>query len=196
RDEDFDASYEALISLASTLGDVKPRCTPEHVISSLTTGTYQEWANADSDQRCPICLDDYTPTDAVTKLSDCPHWLHSECLEVSLHKPHATRSTTNVSFVVSSNGCAARRPVPSAATTFAGPGASPRGPLPQARARALAPAQARGQDPRARAAHGRCRASISALCPPLTLTWTRKRRKRCHFQNGGSTDSGVHFGRI
>ncbi|TFY60423.1 hypothetical protein EVG20_g7421 [Dentipellis fragilis] len=98
RDEDFDASYEALISLASTLGDVKPRCTPDHVINSLATGTYQDWANADSDQRCPICLDDYAPADAVTKLSDCPHWLHTECLEVCLHSLRAMQFTTNALF--------------------------------------------------------------------------------------------------
>ncbi len=24
----------------------------------------------------------YAPTDTVTKLNDCPHWLHKECLEV------------------------------------------------------------------------------------------------------------------
>ncbi|KAI0056350.1 hypothetical protein BV25DRAFT_1785487, partial [Artomyces pyxidatus] len=82
RDEDFDTSYEGLLSLAATLGDVRPRHTPEHVIASLTAGVYKDWATADSDQRCPICLDDYKEVDPVLKLTDCSHWLHKACLEV------------------------------------------------------------------------------------------------------------------
>jgi hypothetical protein len=58
RDEDFDPSYESLISLASTLGEARPRATPNHVIDTLPTGLYKDWQTADSDQRCPICLDD------------------------------------------------------------------------------------------------------------------------------------------
>jgi len=58
RDEDFDASYESLLSLAATIGEVRPRHTPDSVINSLPTGTFKEWRNAESDQRCPICLDD------------------------------------------------------------------------------------------------------------------------------------------
>ncbi|KAF7973616.1 hypothetical protein HWV62_14792 [Athelia sp. TMB] len=58
RDEDFDSSYESLMTLASTLGEVRPRSTPSHVIASLPTGTYQDWRTPGSDERCPICLDD------------------------------------------------------------------------------------------------------------------------------------------
>jgi hypothetical protein len=58
RDEDFDASYENLLSLAATIGDVRPRHTPDHIINSLPSATFKEWRNAESDQRCPICLDD------------------------------------------------------------------------------------------------------------------------------------------
>jgi hypothetical protein len=58
RDEDFDTSYESLLSLAATIGEVRPRNTPDHVINSLPSGTFKEWRNAESDQRCPICLDD------------------------------------------------------------------------------------------------------------------------------------------
>ncbi|KAJ6628860.1 hypothetical protein B0H10DRAFT_1689674, partial [Mycena sp. CBHHK59/15] len=76
RDEDFDASYEGLLSLAGTLGEVKPKATPDHVIAGLESGLYKDYASAESDQRCPICLDDYQPTDPVMKLPDCPHWLH------------------------------------------------------------------------------------------------------------------------
>jgi hypothetical protein len=81
RDEDFDSSYESLISLSAALGEVKPRATPEHIIASLDTGFYKDWVRADSDKRCPICLDDYKPLDPVLRLSDCSHWLHKECLE-------------------------------------------------------------------------------------------------------------------
>ena len=58
RDEDFDTSYESLLSLAATIGEVRPRNTPDSVINSLPTGIFKEWRSAESDQRCPICLDD------------------------------------------------------------------------------------------------------------------------------------------
>jgi hypothetical protein len=61
RDEDFDSSYESLLSLASTLGEARPRATPNHVIAALPTGFYKDWQTPDSDQRCPICLDDVSP---------------------------------------------------------------------------------------------------------------------------------------
>ncbi|KAF5381678.1 hypothetical protein D9615_005573 [Tricholomella constricta] len=81
RDEDFDESYESLLSLAASLGEAKPRCTPDGVISSLETGLFKDWKTADSDHRCPICLDDYQPDDSLLKLADCSHWLHRECLQ-------------------------------------------------------------------------------------------------------------------
>ncbi|KAJ7094576.1 hypothetical protein B0H15DRAFT_775680, partial [Mycena belliarum] len=80
-DEDFDASYENLLSLGGMIGDAKPKATPEHILSGLETASYKDWANAESDQRCPICLDDYQASDSVMKLGDCRHWLHKECLE-------------------------------------------------------------------------------------------------------------------
>ncbi|KDQ23079.1 hypothetical protein PLEOSDRAFT_1049851, partial [Pleurotus ostreatus PC15] len=82
RDEDLDTSYEGLLSLAATLGDAKPKSTPEHVVAGLPTGFYKDWATSDSDHRCPICLDDYKPLDPVLKLPACNHWLHKVCLEV------------------------------------------------------------------------------------------------------------------
>jgi hypothetical protein len=80
RDEDFDSSYENLLSIATALGEAKSRGVPEHVITSLPTGFYKDWATTGSDQRCPICLDDYKSLDRVLKLSDCSHWLHQGCL--------------------------------------------------------------------------------------------------------------------
>ncbi|KAF8841419.1 hypothetical protein BDN67DRAFT_883781, partial [Paxillus ammoniavirescens] len=80
-DEMFDDSYEALLSLSNALGEVRSRATPEDVIATLPSGTFEEWQKEDSETRCPICLDDYEPSDAVTKLLECPHWLHKTCLE-------------------------------------------------------------------------------------------------------------------
>ncbi|KAJ7683963.1 hypothetical protein B0H17DRAFT_866570, partial [Mycena rosella] len=76
RDEDFDGSYETLLSLSRLIGDAKPKATPDHVVSGLETASYKDWATTESDQRCPICLDDYQPSDPVMKLGDCRHWLH------------------------------------------------------------------------------------------------------------------------
>ena len=73
RDEDFDASYESLLSLAATIGDVRPRHTPDHVINSLPTATFKEWRNAESDQRCPICLDDVSTQQLLDALSPSDH---------------------------------------------------------------------------------------------------------------------------
>ena len=54
-------SYEGLLSLSTLLSDVKPRGTPTDIISSLPKGTYGEWARPDTEERCPICLDDVRP---------------------------------------------------------------------------------------------------------------------------------------
>ncbi|KAK7062660.1 hypothetical protein VNI00_000148 [Paramarasmius palmivorus] len=81
RDEDFDTSYESLLSLEAALGEVKSKATPQHIIEGLETVEYKEWATADSDKRCPICLDDYKSSDPVSKLPECSHWLHKPCLE-------------------------------------------------------------------------------------------------------------------
>lgn len=46
------------MSLAATLGEVKPRATPDHVVAGLKAGFYKEWISEGCDTRCPICLDD------------------------------------------------------------------------------------------------------------------------------------------
>ncbi|EEB90029.1 hypothetical protein MPER_11819 [Moniliophthora perniciosa FA553] len=76
RDEDFDTSYESLLTLEAALGEVKSKATPQHIIEGLETADYKEWATDDSDKRCPICLDDYKSSDPVSKLPECSHWLH------------------------------------------------------------------------------------------------------------------------
>ncbi|KAJ7595636.1 hypothetical protein C8J56DRAFT_774643, partial [Mycena floridula] len=80
-DEDFDNSFEGLTQLSSIVGDAKPRATPQHIVTAMDTAFYKDWATSDSDQRCPICLDDYKSLDPVLKLPDCSHWLHKECLQ-------------------------------------------------------------------------------------------------------------------
>ncbi|EJD07742.1 uncharacterized protein FOMMEDRAFT_74681, partial [Fomitiporia mediterranea MF3/22] len=82
RDEDFDTSYESLLALAATLGDVKPRSTPADVLRALPTGLYKEWQSPGCDLRCPICLDDYEDADELLKAEPCNHWCHQGCLEV------------------------------------------------------------------------------------------------------------------
>ncbi|KAF8999120.1 hypothetical protein BDQ17DRAFT_1246899, partial [Cyathus striatus] len=79
-DEDFDPSYEALLSLSDTIGDAKPRGIPESVIEGLETGSFKEWQTSDGDKRCPICLEDYAQEDMLMKLSECSHWMHRACL--------------------------------------------------------------------------------------------------------------------
>ncbi|TEB21502.1 hypothetical protein FA13DRAFT_101975 [Coprinellus micaceus] len=81
RDEEFDESYEALLSLSSVVGDARPRGTSPTVLNTMEKGKYADWATAEGDKRCPICLDDYTPSDEVMKLKNCSHWLHEGCLD-------------------------------------------------------------------------------------------------------------------
>ncbi|KAI8973156.1 hypothetical protein BD414DRAFT_425186, partial [Trametes punicea] len=85
RDEDFDFSYEGLLSLSALLGDAKPRGTPADVIASLPRGKYSEWASPGAtEERCPICLDDYLPADPCLRISECSHWFHEGCLQVDV----------------------------------------------------------------------------------------------------------------
>lgn len=81
RDEDFDQSYESLLRLGALVGEAKPRGASSSTVDSLEKAEYKDWATEDSDKRCPICLDDYTPTDPVMKLNHCSHWLHRDCLQ-------------------------------------------------------------------------------------------------------------------
>ncbi|TBU53011.1 hypothetical protein BD310DRAFT_183164 [Dichomitus squalens] len=82
RDEDMDMSYEGLLSLSTILGDVKPRGTPADIISSLPKGTYGDWVRPGvTEERCPICLDDYDAKDACLRVPACSHWFHEGCLQ-------------------------------------------------------------------------------------------------------------------
>ncbi|KAH6904144.1 hypothetical protein BKA70DRAFT_1041774, partial [Coprinopsis sp. MPI-PUGE-AT-0042] len=78
-DNEFDDSYENLLALTR---DMRRTGTPQDVLETMESGVYKDWAQSDSDTRCPICLDDYGPNDSVTKLKHCPHWMHKECIQV------------------------------------------------------------------------------------------------------------------
>ncbi|RPD79482.1 hypothetical protein L226DRAFT_455464, partial [Lentinus tigrinus ALCF2SS1-7] len=104
RDEDIDMSYEGLLTLSSLLGDVKPRGTPAEIISSLPKGTYGDWVQpGETEERCPICLDDYAASDACMRIPDCSHWFHDGCLQVCL--PSSLEIDHLYSMHGSSNGC-------------------------------------------------------------------------------------------
>ncbi|KAF7332063.1 RING-type domain-containing protein [Mycena kentingensis (nom. inval.)] len=98
RDEDLDMSYEGLLSLSGIIGDARPKGASEEMIAGLDSASFGEWATEDSDQRCPICLDDYRRSDVVMRLGECRHWLHKECLVQWLqggNKGHVPRVTYN-----------------------------------------------------------------------------------------------------
>ncbi|KDQ10739.1 hypothetical protein BOTBODRAFT_115481, partial [Botryobasidium botryosum FD-172 SS1] len=80
-DEDIDTSYEGLLRLQARIGEARPRSTPSHVIDALPSGPYKDFRNADSEIRCPICLDDYKPLDTVLRIDPCTHFFHQDCLK-------------------------------------------------------------------------------------------------------------------
>ncbi|KAH8096864.1 hypothetical protein BXZ70DRAFT_895583, partial [Cristinia sonorae] len=80
-DEDIDTSYEGLIRLTTLIGEARPQGTTRDIIDNLPSGKYCEWATPSSEQRCPICLDDYEENDPVLKVPLCTHWFHKGCLE-------------------------------------------------------------------------------------------------------------------
>jgi len=73
-DDDFDDSYENLVNLAVTIGDVKPKSTPTDVLEKLEKGTYKEWKIDDGDKRCPICLDDVCDF-SLSSFADIESWV-------------------------------------------------------------------------------------------------------------------------
>ncbi|KAJ3554445.1 hypothetical protein NM688_g3106 [Phlebia brevispora] len=60
----------------------RSRGTPESVVNGLPSGTYGAWAvPGETEERCPICFDDYQTDDPVLKLPNCSHWFHKPCLQ-------------------------------------------------------------------------------------------------------------------
>ncbi|KIL65009.1 hypothetical protein M378DRAFT_28930, partial [Amanita muscaria Koide BX008] len=54
---DFDESYEILLSFAAAIRETSH--APLRKMSYLLeTATYKDWATPDSDNGCPICVDD------------------------------------------------------------------------------------------------------------------------------------------
>jgi hypothetical protein len=88
-DDEFDPSYETLLTLGQIVGPVKRGCS-EGTLDGLPQGTYAEFLAGGSDDNkvlgdngnCAICLEDYKPTDACTKLPRCLHFYHKDCVKV------------------------------------------------------------------------------------------------------------------
>ena len=102
-------------------------------MSSLPKGTYAEWSTpGETEERCPICLDDVSPSlslmfdhradrpcsspqyqasDPCLRIPGCSHWFHEGCLQVRPPRPFQSTSLPNT---CRRNGSKAHAPVPSA----------------------------------------------------------------------------------
>ncbi|KAI0079214.1 hypothetical protein K474DRAFT_1568399, partial [Panus rudis PR-1116 ss-1] len=59
------------------------RGTPRAVLDALPAAVYSEWAvPGETEESCPICLDEYAQTDPVLRIPACRHWFHRTCLHV------------------------------------------------------------------------------------------------------------------
>jgi len=52
---------------------------PSHLINLLPTMPYKDSKEAQKEERCPICLDDYEQADVVMGISECGHFFHKDC---------------------------------------------------------------------------------------------------------------------
>lgn len=80
QDEDeFDDTYEGLLSLAENMGQVKPKGMPTRLMQSIHSTTCQ----ANSDAICTICLDCFAKGDSQCQLA-CAHIFHAACVKTWL----------------------------------------------------------------------------------------------------------------
>jgi len=103
-DDDMDVSYEGLLRLAARIGDAKPKNLPHDLKANLPRGTYKTCSEAQLEKRCAICLEkvqcnnkdpyfqdrshrpslpQYEHNDSVLGISECAHYFHASCFEVS-----------------------------------------------------------------------------------------------------------------
>ncbi|KAG9029760.1 hypothetical protein FRB95_004912 [Tulasnella sp. JGI-2019a] len=54
---------------------------PAHIISLLPTLPYKDSKEAQKEERCPICLDDYGQDDTVMGIAECGHFFHKDCFQ-------------------------------------------------------------------------------------------------------------------
>lgn len=81
---DFDTdisemSYEELIQLSETIGEVKSRGLSETIIDNLPVAIYDKGNKGKIDENCVVCMNEYQLQDKLTVL-DCSHYFHQECL--------------------------------------------------------------------------------------------------------------------
>jgi hypothetical protein len=80
-DEDFDSSYEALISLSERIGEVVKKGMSADQIAKLKSAPWTESAAQETpaDSRaCPICLEPYQDDERLMVLA-CTHRFHWDC---------------------------------------------------------------------------------------------------------------------
>ncbi|CAG8462957.1 6008_t:CDS:10 [Paraglomus brasilianum] len=82
-DDDFDSSYESLLSLCERNGDVKPKGVPESLIQSLPTKSYILSKDKSNGERCTICLSEYETSERLRDLP-CAHDFHIDCIDAWL----------------------------------------------------------------------------------------------------------------
>lgn len=75
--------------MSARIGDARSRHTSAETIASLRRGSFRDFPNPSNETRCPICLDDYTETDAVLAMHPCKHFFHSDCLTQWLQTSHS-----------------------------------------------------------------------------------------------------------
>ncbi|PVF96975.1 hypothetical protein CPB86DRAFT_858380 [Serendipita vermifera] len=85
-DDEFDDSYEGLMALGQSIGQVKKGCSKE-TLNKLPCGKYSEFSSVSNDKavgdngNCAICLEDYKPEDNCLKLPRCSHFYHKDCVK-------------------------------------------------------------------------------------------------------------------
>ncbi|CAL1710681.1 unnamed protein product [Somion occarium] len=78
---DLESAYEGLVRFTAIMEEGGTRRVPQAVIDSLPSGVYSDWATpGESEDCCPICLDDYEQDAPVLRVPACKHWFHKTCL--------------------------------------------------------------------------------------------------------------------
>jgi len=54
---------------------------PAHLIALLPSLLFKDSLEAQKEERCPICLDDYGQLDTVMGIAECGHFFHKDCFQ-------------------------------------------------------------------------------------------------------------------
>ncbi|KAI9351323.1 hypothetical protein BDR26DRAFT_929795 [Obelidium mucronatum] len=91
-DDNFDTSYESLISLGERIGTAKPKGVTKTILNSLPSKKYQPQGTSSGssstnsqqpnqdDTRCAICLTEFDEGEDISGVP-CLHWFHGECIK-------------------------------------------------------------------------------------------------------------------